>query len=292
MIHNKESIPCIIGSTIGMVGSLIFILVYSFIKEIRDPARKYILVLASCDFLLGFSAILPGPSSDRFCEVQGFLLSFSFAASCSFIFLVSLVFYLKFCHDKNVDQSTTFFIFGVFSVVVICLIASIIFVFYGKIGPGFSHWCWTTKPEIEPVIYIITWVSLIGTLILYLIIFLKLRKNRKYSKTFQYKIFALGWIYVFTELWTSIKRARQMANPDVKDNLFLDVIQAIFTPMLGLWDSVFFVFGDKNVRSFLKLKLKKKKYEELKITLLENPNVLEISEKFDEFEDADTDDRF
>ncbi|KAJ5074386.1 epoxide hydrolase-like protein [Anaeramoeba ignava] len=278
MIHNKESIPTIIGSTIGMTGSLIFIISYSILKKMRDSARKFIFTLAICDFFLAFFAILPGPSSDLLCKFQGFFFSFTFAASCSLIFLTSLVFYLKIRYGKNVDQSKKFFIIGIIIIVIICLLASSLFVIFGEIGPGNTHWCWITKIRIEPIIYSIVWSTLLATLILYSIIFCKLKQNPKYSKSFQYKIFALGWIYLFTELWTSVKRGRQLADPKVEDNLFLDVMQAVLTPMLGLWDSVFFVFGDKNVRSLLKFKFKYKtrKYKQLKVIVLDNPNIIEF----------------
>ncbi|KAJ5074377.1 g-protein coupled receptor [Anaeramoeba ignava] len=267
MIHNKESIPTIIGSTIGMTGSLIFIIVYTFIKEIRDSARKFILILAIYDFLLGFFAILPGPSVTNLCNVQGFFLSFVFVGACCFIFLIALVFYLKLCKAKHVDQSKSFFVVGNIVIIVIALIESSIFVRFGEIDSGNTHWCWTSKISIEILVYSIVWVTLIGSMILYSMLFFKLRKDKTYSKTFQYKIFALGWIYIVTELWTSIKRARQMVNPDAKDNLFLDVMQAIFFPMIGLWDAVFFVFGDKNVRSFIKNKYSKSHYDENEISL-------------------------
>ncbi|KAJ5074383.1 g protein-coupled receptor [Anaeramoeba ignava] len=277
MIHNKESIPTIIGSTLGMTGSLLFIIVYSFIKEIRDPARKFIFNLAIYDFFFGIFAIIPGPISYDLCQIQGFFYSFTFGASCSFIFLISLVFYLKICYGKNVDESKKFFIIGNIIIFIICLIAASIFVIFGKVGSGDAHWCWITKSQFEPVIYIIVWFSLLGALTLYTIIFFKIRKNPNFSKAFQYKMFALGWVYTLTEIWTSIKRIRQMINPDAKDNEFLDLSQAFIGPMLGLWDSVFFVFGDKTVRSFIKAKLKKRKYDELKIGLKENERNMEFS---------------
>ncbi|KAJ5074382.1 g protein-coupled receptor [Anaeramoeba ignava] len=257
MIHNKESIPCIIGSTIGMAGSLIFILVYLFLKEIRDSARKYIIILSICDFLLGFFAILPGPSSTGLCHTQAFFMSFLFIASCSFIFLASLVFYLKFCHDKNVDQSPIFFIWGFVLIIIVALIVSIITISFSPIASKDTHWCWVTKHKIEAIVYSIVWVTLLGTLILYSLFFFQLRGNTRISKSFQYKMFALGWIYVFTELWTSIKRARQLANENASDSSVLDFTQALFLPMLGLWDSVFFVFFDKNVRNSIKNRFSK-----------------------------------
>ncbi|KAJ5074385.1 hypothetical protein M0811_01015 [Anaeramoeba ignava] len=284
MIHNKESIPCIIGSTIGMLGSLIFILVYSFIKEIRDSSRKFIFTLAICDFLFAFSTILPGPSNYKLCQFQAFMIAFTFATSCSLIFLTSLVFYLKICHGKNFDESKSFFVFGVIIIIVICLNNSIIFTHFGKVEPGNSHWCWTTKPKFEALIYCIAWVGLLGTLILYSIMFIKLKRNLNpnISKTFHYKMFALGWIYLFTEIWASIKRGRQLFDPKVQDNLFLDVTQALFAPMLGLWDSVFFVFGDRIVRRLLKMRFKKRTYEEIKFNILKSPNIVEFSDDDDD----------
>ncbi|KAJ5074387.1 g protein-coupled receptor [Anaeramoeba ignava] len=263
MIHNKESIPAIIGSTIGMAGSLIFILVYLFLKEIQDSARKFIFILSIYDFFLAFFAILPGPSSSGLCKFQGFALGFIFTASFSLIFLTSLVFYLKICYAKNVDESKKFFIIGNFVVFLISLIIAIIYIIFGKIGPGSTHWCWVTEVKLGPVNYSVIWFDLLGTIILYSITFFKLRKDPKYPKSFQYKIFALGWIYLVTQIWSSIKRIRELMNPNAPNNLFLDVMQSLAAPMLGIWDAVFFVFFDKNVRSLLKFKFKKRKYGEL-----------------------------
>ncbi|KAJ5074378.1 adhesion g protein-coupled receptor b2 [Anaeramoeba ignava] len=277
MIHNKESIPCIIGSTIGMAGSLIFIIVYTFIKEIRDSARKFILILAIYDFLLGFFAILPGHVSSGLCKVQAIFLSFVFVGACCFIFLVSLVFYLKICHGKNVDESKTFFIVGNIIGSFVALIAAVMSISFGEVGTGYTHWCWIRSSRLEAVDYSIVWIVLLGTVILYTLLYLKIRKEKKYSKSFHYKIFVLGWIYLLTELFTSIKRARQIINPDAKDNLFLDVMQSLTVPMLGLWDAVFFVFADKNVRSFIYLRLKKRNYEELKGSNLEDSKMIEFT---------------
>ncbi|KAJ5074379.1 g-protein coupled receptor protein [Anaeramoeba ignava] len=271
MIHNNLSIPTIIGSSLGMIGGLMFMIVYGLIKEIRDSGRKFIFALSVCDFLLGFSAILPGPSVNGLCQFQSFFLSFSYAGSFCFIFLLALVYFLKIFYGKNVDESRKFFIIAIIVIVVFCLISSTLFVTLGKVGSGNTHWCWIEKHRAELVVYSIIWVCLFGTVLLYSILFFKIRKEQKYSKSFQYKIFALGWIYVCTELFPSIKRARQIANPDVENNLFLDVMQSLTAPMLGIWDAVFFVFADKNVRTFIKVKCGKPKKS---LNLIKNQNIL------------------
>ncbi|KAJ5074389.1 g protein-coupled receptor [Anaeramoeba ignava] len=267
---DTNSIFSIIGSILGMLGSLIFILVYLFIKEIRDFSRKYIFTLSIYNFLLGLFAVIKGSSSDNFCKAQGFFLGLLFSASCSFIFFLALVYYLKLYHEKKVDESRKFFIIGNFFIFIIGLIVALIFIFFGDIDVGSTYWCWITNVKIEAVIYSIVWFSLLGTLVLYSITFFKIRKNKTIPKSFQYKIFALGWIYLLTELGTSIKRGRQLVDPTVEDNLFLDITQAVGFPMLGFWDSVFFVFFDKNVRKLFFHK--KSKYENLKQEITEgNP---------------------
>ncbi|KAJ5070788.1 g protein-coupled receptor [Anaeramoeba ignava] len=256
MIHNSESIPCIIGSTLGMFGALSFAVVYISFKAIRNFPRKLMFTLSIYDFLSSFILFLPGPISSGLCKVQGYLIAYTFPTPSYWCLIVAIIFILK-IYGWKYTELEKFFIGAHIVMHIIEILITSLFIGYATPRIGHTHWCWIKEIWLEAIIYSFYWAFLIGCLVFYSILIWKARKIKgqsDFEKGFQIKMFFIPILYVFTAIWTSWKRLREMIDPSVPNNEFLDFTQGLFLPTQGFWDFVLFVVFDKEIRQEIKKK--------------------------------------
>ncbi|KAJ5069663.1 g protein-coupled receptor [Anaeramoeba ignava] len=256
---------CFIGASLGILGSLSFIITYSILPEIRTRFRLYILTLSIYNFISGITALFPGYKGHTICCIQTFLVDFAFICVCCWIFLISLVYYLQICRNFDIENSSKFYWISIIIIQIISLTISLIVILFGEPETGFSYWCSYSKNAFIITEYSIFWFCLIGALIFYSIVVHKIRKDQKinYPKSFQIKMLTLAILYIITELWTTIERIIQVIQKVDTPNEFLVTTQAFFSPLLGFWDFIFFGLGDKFVRALLIRKFKKKKSQDI-----------------------------
>ncbi|KAJ5070786.1 g protein-coupled receptor [Anaeramoeba ignava] len=217
MIHNSESIPCIIGSTLGMFGALGFGVVYISFKAIRNFPRKLVFVLAIYDFISSLVFILPGPIASGLCKAQVYLIAYTFPTPSYWCFIIAIIFILKIYGWKYMELER-FFIGAHIIMHVIEIIITSLFIAYGTPRIAFTHWCWVKEIWLEAIIYSFYWAFLIGCLVFYSILIWKAKKIKgqsDFEKGFQIKMFFIPILYIFTAFWTSWKRLREMIDPSV-----------------------------------------------------------------------------
>ncbi|KAJ5069661.1 g protein-coupled receptor [Anaeramoeba ignava] len=266
MPTNRVIIFCFIGSILGILGALSFIIIYSILPEIRTRFRLFILTLSIYNLLVDISILLPGFSGHTICSIQVFISDLFFIDASCWIFLISLIYYLQICRNFDIENSSKFYWISIIITNIISLTVSLIVTLSGEIDNGFSYWCSTSKNALVITEYSIFWFCLIGALIFYSIVVHKIRKDKEanYPKSFQFKMLTLAILYILTELWTTMERVRKVIQQVDTENEFFSVTQAFFTPLLGFWDFIFFVLGDKFVSAIVINKCKIKSYQPLK----------------------------
>ncbi|KAJ5069666.1 g protein-coupled receptor [Anaeramoeba ignava] len=258
MVSISVLVGCFVGNAFGAFGSFFFIISYKILPEIRNRPRLFIVTLSICNIVSNFGGLLPGYKNNHLCSFQCFLINWFFVASFSWIFLISLIYYLQICRNVDIENSPKFYWFANLIVQIFGSIHGILAVTLGKPTSGSSYWCFISDKKIEIFHYSTIWFFLISTLILYSLVVHKIRKDKdvNYPKSFQFKMLALSLIYILTELSLSIHRITQIVKKSDSSNPFIDTFEAFFTPFLGFWDFVFFVLGDKFVRALLSHKFK------------------------------------
>ncbi|KAJ5072646.1 g protein-coupled receptor [Anaeramoeba ignava] len=252
MIHNSESGPCIAGSILGMSGALIYIIAYIQFKKLRNYPRKLIFVLSIYDFLISLALFLPGYTSTGFCKFQVYMIAYFLTSPSYWCFVISIIFLLKF-YGYKYFETQRFFNFAHILMHIISITLLITYVV--KANPtsnGRTHWCWIKQIPLEILIYVIYWFLLLGCILFYSIIIWKVYKAKNqtdFERGFQFKMFLIPLFYVFTAIFSSVKRLREMINPDVSPSPFLDFTQGLFLPTEGFWDFVLFVLADKETRN-------------------------------------------
>ncbi|KAJ5069662.1 g protein-coupled receptor [Anaeramoeba ignava] len=254
-----------IGASLGILGSLSFIITYLILPEIRTRFRLYILTLSIYNLIVDISILLPGYKGDTICSIQTFLVDFAFGFVCDWIFLISLVYYLQICRNVDIENSSKFYWISIIIIQIITTAGALVLTFTGEPETSFSYWCSDVKNSFVIFEFSIIWFCLIAALVFYSIIVHKIRKDQKinYPKSFQIKMLTLAILYIITLLWTTMERIRQVIQKVDTPNEFLVTTQAFFTPLLGFWDFIFFGLGDKFVRALLIRKFKKKKSQEI-----------------------------
>ncbi|KAJ5069667.1 g protein-coupled receptor [Anaeramoeba ignava] len=265
MVSTPEMVCTIIASSLGAFGALSFIISYSILPEIRTRSRLFILTLSSCNVICEFTGLLPGFKSQTLCNFQAFILTWFFAASCCWIFLISLIYYLQICRNVDIENSPKFYWFASLFVQLFASTQGILTLIIGEPSSGSSYWCYVSGKGVEIFHYSTVWFCLISTLFLYSLVIHKIRKDKEanYPKSFQFKMLTLALVYIVTELWLAIKRITQIIHENESPGIVVNSLQSFFSPLIGFWDFVFFVLGDKFVRALLSHKFSKKKYSNL-----------------------------
>ncbi|KAJ5069660.1 g protein-coupled receptor [Anaeramoeba ignava] len=258
-------ICCCIGASLGILGALSFIITYSILQEIRTRFRFFILSLSTYNLLVGISVLLPGFKQKTLCSIQVFLTNYSFGAAYFWVFEIALIYYLQIRKGYDFENSKKFYWISIIIIQIVCLVFGILTVALGNPTKETSYWCTISKRWLMEIEYSLVTIFLIGSLFIYFLIIHKIRKYKdgNYPKTFQTKMLALAIVYLLTELWNIIKRVWQIFQNTKNSNDFFDATQAFFTPLIGFWDFVFFVWGDKFVWALLLRKWKKQNYDEL-----------------------------
>ncbi|KAJ5070432.1 g protein-coupled receptor [Anaeramoeba ignava] len=248
MVSQIVIILDLVGAFLGIFGSLSFILSFILLKEIRTQSRIFILTLSIYNFLIGVFALLPGYKNQTICKIQCFLLDSTFPAACFWIFQISFAYYLQICRGFDMENSKLFFWISFVTIQLICFFLGALSLSIGTIFHGRSYWCFLSNRKLHSIHYALIWVFLAATPIFYTLVICKIRKKEtNYPKSFQIKMFFLAFVYVFTEFWLTINRATQDQEENKHEESFLDSAQAFFSPLLGFWDFVFFVWGDNFV---------------------------------------------
>ncbi|KAJ5069664.1 g protein-coupled receptor [Anaeramoeba ignava] len=265
MVLTSIIVCCIIGNFFGIFGASSFIFSYKILPEIRNRSRLFILTLSICNIICEISGLLPGYKNTHLCTAQCFLINWIFIACFCWIFMISLIYYLQICRNFDIENSPKFYWFSNLFVQLFSLLHGILAVTLGKPKSGASYWCFISDKNVEIFHYSTIWFFLISTLILYSLVVHKIRKDKdiNYPKSFQIKMLTLATLYIITELSLFIKKMTQIFKKDYSPNEFVDAFEAFFTPLLGFWDFVFFVVGDKFVRALLIRKFKKKKSQDV-----------------------------
>ncbi|KAJ5069659.1 g protein-coupled receptor [Anaeramoeba ignava] len=253
MVSNLVIVFCVIGSTLGIFGSSFFIIVYLSFEEIRTRFRLFVLTLSIYNFLIDVSLLLPGFTNHKICLAQSFLTNYSFSEAYFWIFLIALIYYLEVCKGYNCENSIKFYWISNLFIQIIGLLFGILIVVFGNPTKETSYWCSDSTRWLMSIEYSFVAVALLGALILYSLVVHKIRKEKDpvYSKSFQIKMLSIAILYILTELWNIIKRVWQIFQNTKNSNDFFDATQAFFTPLIGFWDFVFFVWGDKLVWALL-----------------------------------------
>ncbi|KAJ5069665.1 g protein-coupled receptor [Anaeramoeba ignava] len=256
----------ILGNFFGIFGALSFIFSYSLLPEIRNRPRLFIITLSTCNIICEISGLLPGYKNTHLCTAQCFLIDWIFVASFFWIFMISLIYYLQICRNVDIENSPKLYWVANLIVQSFSLIHGIFAVTLGKPSSGPSYWCFISDKKIEIFHYSTIWFFLISTLILYSLVVHKIRKDKdvNYPKSFQFKMLALAILYILTELSLSINKITQIVKNDYSPNEYMNAFEAFFTPLLGFWDFVFFVAGDRFVRAMIINKCRRNRYQALK----------------------------
>ncbi|KAJ5078395.1 g protein-coupled receptor [Anaeramoeba ignava] len=294
MIHNKESIPCIIGSVLGMFGALVYSFVYLWIPSIRNFPRKLILFLSIYDFLAGASYILPGHVNSSFCKFQTLLIAYFITSPSYWCFVISIISLRRL---NGVDYSTAkkhlkLIHLGMH---VISITLALFFFFLSKAEVRNTHWCWITEIHLEVIVYTTYWALLVGCLAIYIIIMVMIEKRRRKGEAFessirrfQIKMFFIPILYIFTAFWSSWKRLREMIEHKPRDEDWLDITQALFLPTEGFWDFILFIVFDREIRRAIREKFRNNRCCSNSIEMSKNDLQTGLLLSGDDFYDLDS----
>ncbi|KAJ5078470.1 g protein-coupled receptor [Anaeramoeba ignava] len=262
----KDEIFAVIGTSLGMIGALLIIIIYLRIKETKIFYRKLIFILSVYDFLQSVIFLLPGHKHKTVCRIQFELIS-GFCTTCQFwSALISLLSYLKvvkqFTDERSDKIQKKFHVF--MWITVIGFVVSALFL--ENPTDSTTYWCWTKNKAFVAVFYSFIWFYLLVCLIFYIFILIRLRqiiKNilRKYQTTkvkqmnqvwIEFRMSFIPLIYILVIIPATIRRIRNLINPSTPDIEVINILQGLLSSSQGFWDFWIFVVFDQEIRKKLR----------------------------------------
>ncbi|KAJ5080063.1 g-protein coupled receptor 157 [Anaeramoeba ignava] len=262
-----EDISAIVGSSLGVIGALIIIIIFLYFKEYSLFYRKLVFILSIYDFFQSFSYLLPGHSNQVLCKIQYYLLAVSATTTSFWSAAISFISYLKVVkgfNDKKLNKIHKWFH-------LIMLIPIIVFVSIVSVTRDYesskTHWCFSTAEPFIITVYAFIWTFIFICLIFYILTMKFLRKifkvvSSEYSHQSQTNQMNQVWVqirmsliplvYIIVEIPATIRRLREVIKPSSSENFTLDVFHSLLATSQGFWDFWIFIVFDPEMREKLK----------------------------------------
>ncbi|KAJ5080042.1 g protein-coupled receptor [Anaeramoeba ignava] len=259
----SEEISTIIGSTLGMIGALMIIIIFLYFKEMTLFYRKLVFILSIYDFFQSISFLLPGHQYYSVCHVQIYFVAIFGSTSQFWSAAISLVFYLKVVKqfdDKRLNkiQNYLHLIMWLINILFIVLAA-----FSHDYRESQTYWCIPTDKPYLIALYVICWIYLIACLVFYILTIIPLREliklnSKGYSSTrisqinqvwIQIRMSLIPLVEIIIMIPATIRRFWEIIKSKAPDYNSLDILQALLITSQGFWDFFIFIIFDPEMRA-------------------------------------------
>ncbi|KAJ5080055.1 g-protein coupled receptor 157 [Anaeramoeba ignava] len=252
-----EEIATIIGSSLGLIGALLIIIIFLYFKENKIFYRKLVFILSIYDLFQSLSYLLPGNSNENLCKIQYYFLAIFASTSQFWSASISLTSYLKIAKefdDKKLNKIQKWLHLIMFIPIIVLVIIV-----------GYSHDYNKFKNLL--ILYSFNWTYIIICLIFYILTMIRLRKiikflSKEFSSTVKKSQMNQVWIQIRMSLIpliqiillipATIRRLRNMINSSVPDITAVDILHSLLATSQGFWDFWIFIIFDSEMRNKLK----------------------------------------
>ncbi|KAJ5080056.1 g-protein coupled receptor 157-like [Anaeramoeba ignava] len=262
-----EEIATIIGSSLGLIGALLIIIIFLYFKENKIFYRKLVFILSIYDFFQSITYLLPGNSDQNLCKIQYYLTAIFASTSQFWSAIIALTSYLKVVkefNDKKLNKIQKWFHLIMFIPIIVLIIIS---AYVHDYNNSKTYWCTSTNRAFLIILYGFTWIYIIICLIFYILTMIRLRKiikflTKEFSSTVKKSQMNQVWIQIRMSLIPliqiiilipgTIRRLRNIINPSAPDITAVDILHSLLVTSQGFWDFWIFIIFDSEMRNKLK----------------------------------------
>ncbi|KAJ6246805.1 g protein-coupled receptor [Anaeramoeba flamelloides] len=265
---SADLVCAVTASALSVLGSGIIILLNLRFKEYRKNFfRHLVFILSIYDATVSFLFMIPGTSSNGFCQFQGYFLVYAAVLPVYVSVCIAIITYLNVV--KRWPKKKLKSLFN--KMLIISNLVGLIIMFFSigfaeAVSFPNTNWCFIKGRAILGTFYATIWISIIVSFVLYLLIVRKIRsiyneieqlvdlkdKRRKTENLkVQIRMSTIPLSLFFTWGIASVRRFREIfwENPNQIDTL--NLLQSLTNPMQGLLDCfVFVIFSSYSRQKF------------------------------------------
>ncbi|KAJ5080052.1 hypothetical protein M0811_14201 [Anaeramoeba ignava] len=281
-MSSVEKIPTFIGAGLGTIGALMLIITFTYFKEYRYLYRKLVFILSFYDFFQSALFLLPGHSNKYICRAQYFLLAIFGSTPSFWSAAIALISYLKIVKefpDRKLNQIQKWL--HLLMLITVIVLVSVF---------SYTHDYSTsdTYCRLKKLINLISKGYFLSKIIQPKQVWVQLRMS------------LIPLIEMVVMAPATIRRIRDMINPNGSQLVTLDIIHSLLVTSQGFWDFWIFVVFDpeirKKIRNFSSYRSYQKNFHDLEsfspksendLLLFPNPFENEPKEESDEEKEYD-----
>ncbi|KAJ5080060.1 g-protein coupled receptor 1 [Anaeramoeba ignava] len=262
-----EEFSTIFGSSLGLTGALLIIIIFLYFKSTKLFYRKLVFILSIYDLFQSLSYLLPGNSNGVICKIQYYLTAIFASTSQFWSAIISLISYLKVVKqidDKKLNKIHKWFHLIMLIPIIVLIIIS---AYAHDYDDSKTYWCVLTTESFLLTLYVFIWIYVINCLVFYILTIIQLRKVLKLIKNeksfsllaaqknqlwIQIRMSLIPLIQIIIMIPATIRRLRDIIDPSAPDIIVIDILQSLLVTSQGFWDFWIFVVFDPEMRDKIK----------------------------------------